>query len=219
MNQLICLPKCSVSLSGAIFDEDIPFEEWASRGKQIVRTAEAVQWLIGDWINFGWKRYVETAGQDAPRLKRKYKIALESLPYQYQSLANYSWVARSIEFSRRREKLSFRHHAEVAGLAPEEQDRYLAIAEKDGLAVADMRELIRRDKAEVDNESGPAPTPSPNHWANQLSIWLSQQKPPETWPRERLEVTEADLRPIGEYYLRIRGLLGSPGKAGRTLGW
>jgi len=38
------------------------------------------------------------------------------------SLRNNKWVADRVELSRRRDNLSFAHHAEVAKLEPDEQD-------------------------------------------------------------------------------------------------
>jgi hypothetical protein len=46
----------------------------------------------------------------------------------YQTLRNYAVVARRLKLSRRRDNLSFQHHAEVCALGFEEQDRWLDLA-------------------------------------------------------------------------------------------
>ena len=46
----------------------------------------------------------------------------------YQTLREYGVVARRFEWSRRRDNLSFQHHAEVCALTGAEQDRWLDLA-------------------------------------------------------------------------------------------
>jgi hypothetical protein len=48
---------------------------------------------------------------------------------KFQTCANAASVARAFETSRRREVLSFKHHAEVASLPPAEADELLDWAE------------------------------------------------------------------------------------------
>ena len=50
-----------------------------------------------------------------------YSQALDSLDYEYQTLNDYKWVASKVEFSLRKESLSYNHHKEIASLKPEDQ--------------------------------------------------------------------------------------------------
>jgi hypothetical protein len=61
-----------------------------------------------------------------------------------QSLMNMAYVASRFEVSRRRPGLSFSHHAELAGLAPEDQELWLDRAEAGGLSVRKLRSELRR---------------------------------------------------------------------------
>lgn len=201
MNDLIQLPKTTISLVGARFAPDITFEEWAEIGKQAFRYREAIQWTIGDWYNFGLG-WVENAGREAPIMQKRFDVAIKALHFADQTLADFKWVAKHVEFSRRREKLSFSHHKEVAGLEPKEQDKYLRLAEANGLSVADLRELLRLRKREVDDSKGPPPLPSANHLAHELWLILSKEDP-ASWPKARREVVREDLRPIVEFYQKL----------------
>jgi hypothetical protein len=53
-------------------------------------------------------------------------------------------VASRFEPSRRRPGLSFSHHAELAGLAPEDQELWLDRAEAGGLSVRALRTELRK---------------------------------------------------------------------------
>jgi hypothetical protein len=64
--------------------------------------------------------------------------------YDVQSLMNMSYVASRFEPSRRRPGLSFSHHAELAGLAPEDQELWLDRAEAGGLSVRALRIELRK---------------------------------------------------------------------------
>lgn len=88
---------------------------------------------VGDWLNYGERSYGETYAQ-----------ALEETDYSYQGLADAKYVSGRIEISRRRENIPFSIHREVASLPPEQQDRLLQEAERDGLTVREVRRVDRR---------------------------------------------------------------------------
>src|SRR5690242_627981 len=89
----------------------LTFDEWMSAGRQIARISTASAWWIGDWLSYGERAYGS-----------RYRIAVDLTSFDYKTLRNYVWVARRFELSRRRDSLSFQHHAEVAALAEPEQD-------------------------------------------------------------------------------------------------
>lgn len=86
-------------------------------------------WWLGDWPVYGEYAYSD-----------RYKQALADTSLGYQTLRNYAWVARKIPLSRRRDALSFGHHAEVAALPDHEQDVWLTRAERSNWS----RNLLRR---------------------------------------------------------------------------
>jgi hypothetical protein len=123
--------------------------EWRDFGKQLRQVTGAVQWLIGDWLNYGETRYGE-----------KYKEAIEATGYDYQTLANEKQISRRFELSRRRENLSWAHHAEVAGLRPDEMgDDLLKRAENEGWSVKELRKVVKEIKHGADEEEEKDDTP------------------------------------------------------------
>jgi hypothetical protein len=95
------------------------FDSWVDVGRQLVRMSRASAWWLGDWLVYGETTY-----------GRRYTIALEVTNFDYQTLRNYAWVARRFPVSRRRDTLSFQHHAEVASLPEPEQELWLQRAER-----------------------------------------------------------------------------------------
>src|SRR5881398_2378127 len=84
---------------------EMSFDDWALVGTRIARICGGAAWALGDWLLFGERRFGE-----------RYRSALAATNLDYQTLRNYAWVARSFAPARRREHLSFQHHAEVAAL-------------------------------------------------------------------------------------------------------
>lgn len=114
------------------------FKQWEHVGKFINRSAQAVQFWRGDWLNYGEHTYDQWS---------QYFSEDESA---YQTLANEKWVASKIPFSRRRENLSWSHHAEVADLEPEDQEAMLSKAETEKLSRASFRKIVRAYKLKLD---------------------------------------------------------------------
>lgn len=92
----------------------------------------ASQWWIGDWLRYGAARWGE-----------KYAQAARITGYDVPSLRNMAWLASQFDVSRRRDDLSWSHHAAVAGCDRVEQDRWLSDAARRRLSVADLRFEIR----------------------------------------------------------------------------
>ena len=89
IEQLELIPKsphCIFARCGVVFKEGISFHDWADIGQRLVLVCEAAQWMIGDWLNWGHAKYDRT----------KYTVALETLPYKYQTLANFRSEERRV---------------------------------------------------------------------------------------------------------------------------
>lgn len=132
----LTIPKCAVSKNKLEFDPSLTFDEWKEAGRFLKQVEGSVQFWIGDWLNFGKKKYEHG----------RYKIALNELGYELKTLENISYISESIESSRRREDLGFSHHSEVAPLLPEEQSQWLDKAEQDHLSVRELRTQIKEAK-------------------------------------------------------------------------
>jgi N6-adenosine-specific RNA methylase IME4 len=116
-------------------------EEWKAAGQTLGRIERAVMWWIGDWWAYGEHRYGDR------------KAIVEAPDWtgpSYQTCANAANVCRAFETSRRREVLSFKHHAEVAALPPTDADRLLVSAEpkagkhSPSLTASELRGEVKR---------------------------------------------------------------------------
>jgi hypothetical protein len=114
---------------------DVPMDEWSRIGRQINTIAASSAWWLGDWLIYGQAQYPDL-----------YKQAIEKTSLDYQTLRNYAWIARQYPVSRRRATLSFQHHAEVASLAPLEQDQWLDRAERFGWSRNELRNRVRASR-------------------------------------------------------------------------
>lgn len=106
--------------------------------------ARGHQWWVGDLLVYGEQQFGEEFAQLEAELELEPRTA-----------ANWRWVADKVAATRRREDLSWSHHAEVARLKPNQQKALLAWA-------ADEHATVRELRIRVAIEHPPAPgEPSP----------------------------------------------------------
>ena len=135
---------------GLEFPRQLPFEAWLAVGTQLAVVAGSSAWCLGDWLVYGQAAYGS-----------RYREAAERTGLDYQTLRNYAWVAGRFKLSRRRDTLSFGHHAEVAALPEPEQDYWLRKAEEFGWSTTRLRREVRASLAERRPEPlGPEPGPA-----------------------------------------------------------
>lgn len=115
----------------------LSYDRWREAGIRIARIADSSAWCLGDWLVYGQEMYTD-----------RYQQAIAAAGLDYQTLRNYAWVARRFAMHRRREQLSLQHHAEVAALTEEEQDRWLDMAEKHSWSRNQLREQLRKSRDE-----------------------------------------------------------------------
>lgn len=120
---------------GMRFSPALEFRDWVGVGRRIGLHANASLWWLGDWLIFGKAAY-----------RRSYKRGVLLTGLEYKTLRNYAVVARCFGVSRRRDKLSFHHHAEVCALAREEQDLWLDRAEAEGWTRNELRRRLRLER-------------------------------------------------------------------------
>lgn len=123
--------------TGLTLPDHLSFENWLHIGEMlsVVRTSSA--WCLGDWLVYGEAAYTG-----------RYRDAIKQTALDYQTLRNYAWVARRFPLSRRRDTLSFGHHAEVASLSEPEQDYWLRKADALGWSTSRLRREVRGSLAE-----------------------------------------------------------------------
>jgi hypothetical protein len=122
---------------GLQLPRQLSFSTWLEVGRSLSAVATSSAWCLGDWLIYG---EISFAG--------RYREAIELTSLDYQTLRNYAWVARKIPWSRRWEKLSFGHHAEVAALPEPEQDYWLRKAHECGWSRNQIRREIRESLRE-----------------------------------------------------------------------
>jgi hypothetical protein len=107
--------------------------QWFRQGRWLGALARGSGWWIGDWLRYGSARYGE-----------RYAPAAQATGYDVHSLMNMAYVAGRFDISRRRDALSFSHHAALAGLPVEEQDLWLDRTEVSRLSVRQLRSELRQ---------------------------------------------------------------------------
>jgi hypothetical protein len=113
-------------------DQDLEHPEWVRWGRRLGAMSRVSNWWVGDWLQYGAAKWGE-----------KYAEAARITGYDVKTLRNIAYVAKRFDLSRRRDKLTWSHHAEVAVLEPHEQERWLDRATVDQLSVADLRIELR----------------------------------------------------------------------------
>ena len=124
--------------AGLCLPSRLSFERWRALGRRIGSISNASIWWLGDWALYGVGSY-----------GKKYEQAIAVTGLDYQTLRNYAWVAGRFELSRRRDKLSFGHHAELAALPEHEQDEWLDQAERGRWSRNELRSQLKTKQARI----------------------------------------------------------------------
>jgi len=127
--------KYRVTATSLDLPENLSDDDWCALGAELGRASNKIAWWIGDWWINGKHRYGT----------RKQTIEDWGGP-SFQTCENYGVVCRRFAPSRRRERLSFSHHREVAFLPPAEADELLDWCLEDGdvRSVWELKNEIRR---------------------------------------------------------------------------
>jgi len=125
------------------FDPAMTLDGWKLIGSKLGMHSDATCWWLGDWLAFGRTNY-----------GRRYREGVAVTGLEYKTLRNYAVVARAFEWSRRRNELSFQHHAEVCALAPDDQDMWLDLAVRNRWSKSELRRQVR---ARTRGDTPPSP--------------------------------------------------------------
>jgi hypothetical protein len=138
--------------AGWLPQAELDERRWIAVGERLGQMSRGVQWWLGDWLRYGFARWGERYGE-----------ASKITGYDHRTLPHRASVAGEFDLSRRRDKLTWSHHAAVAGLEPSQQERWLDRAESLRLSVADLRleirSLRRTEGTRATCEPGPRATP------------------------------------------------------------
>jgi hypothetical protein len=146
-----------MSATAFVLPPDLPYEEWAAIGHSLGRVGRAMHWWLGDWVMTGEHLYGEAYAQAASEtgwnpdmLGQVQRVASRFCPpvgveHPFLDSSPHSPLPR------RREHLSWSHHATVAMLNPAEASYWLDRSEAEGLTVADLRRLLREARQEAED--------------------------------------------------------------------
>jgi len=112
--------------------EKMEHPDWVAVGQGLGEMGRVNNWWVGDWLHYGTARWGE-----------KYVEAVKITGFDGKTLRNIVYVASRFDLSRRRDKLTFTHHAEVAALEFEEQEEWLDRAIALALTATDLRLELR----------------------------------------------------------------------------
>lgn len=124
--------------------------EWVAVGHRLGGISRCNQWWLGDWLRYGTAKWGE-----------KYVEAARITGYDVRSLANMASIAAAFAVSRRRDNLTWSHHAAVVGLPPDAQEGWLDRAIAERLSVSDLRiELRSEERREGRRDAVPSEFPT-----------------------------------------------------------
>jgi hypothetical protein len=147
-NGLTTYKRFTLMPTHLVIPEDVTQEEADDLGHALVRVESATQFWMGDWANL----YIQGAQDDFER-GQIYQELAERFGIERKTLQNYASVGRQLDPSRRREGLSYSHHAEVANLPlnlKHRADALLEIAVTERLSVRALRDLIGQELHALD---------------------------------------------------------------------
>lgn len=124
-------PEVEYKPTQLVIPAEMTIDEYVALLRSLGAIVHGHQWWGGDALVEGERRYGDDFAQYA-----------DELGVEPHTLTNWRWVADSVKPSRRREDLSWSHHAEVARLDPKAQKAALAHAAKEGLNVRQLRDYV-----------------------------------------------------------------------------
>src|SRR4051794_19639258 len=159
--------------------DDLSEDEWIEAGIVLAKIGAGMMWWIGDYWIYGDKKYGgRKAIVDDPKWQGP----------SFQTCATAASVCRAFDPSRRREVLSFGHHAEVTALDVKQADRLLDWAEATiattgkPRSTKDVRREVRQLRARQHVASSAAALPAENRNPKQGKQPPSHDQKPSAQP-------------------------------------
>ena len=181
-----------VSPLGAAFEGDVTEADVERLLSRAGSASRGCMFIIGDAINYAADKWGE-----------KYERWIRITGLEYQTLAHAAWVASKIQFCLRRQNLTYHHHKLIAPLPPDQQSRWLELADKEGFSTRRLRKslLLGRPATDEDMDSKPGARGIDNihpHVSGIERFWnrLQQSGWGETATVEKCDRLLRDLRPV-----------------------
>ena len=131
-------PEVLTTRVGLQMPPGMNFEDWEQAGRRLAGIVDSSAWWLGDWLVYGKDNYAD-----------RYQRGIRAAGLKYQTLRNYAWVSRRFQQFRRRARLTFQHHAEVASMPLDVQDFWLSQAEDNDWTTKQLRNAIKNDRNPV----------------------------------------------------------------------
>lgn len=169
-DELIIFPNVQMTKINLFIPEETTFTEWEDIGRKLKGIEGAVQFWIGDWINFGSRKYGD-----------KYLIAMAKTGFTIKTLQSIAAVSRRFNgkspagggfegLAIRHENLSFAHHQEVAYLPPKVASSLLDEAEDGHWSKSELRGAVEIWREEHQPAKQPKHTEIVFSWFHDLDI-------------------------------------------------
>jgi hypothetical protein len=153
------MDRGSFTLCGWIAPASLSTEGWLQTGNAILALERATPWLWADWYLAGGDTRILPLGWDGP---------------DRRTLENYASVAKRFPISRRRDLISFKHHAELVALPEAVQNELL------DWCARPQRPSVRELRLEKARRLAPPALP------------VKLSTPPSALPSPRTPVIESD---------------------------
>ena len=109
------------------------FEEWEHVGERLAALERGLQWAIGDWLNYGSRKYA----------RGRYETLAASFGLEKETVRKYAQVAAAYESGIRIPSLTFLHHQIAAALPAQQQQALLLEAGRRGWSASRLKRAIR----------------------------------------------------------------------------
>ena len=126
-----------VSLALAL-PETTSFPDWLSTGRALANSKRNIDWLIGDWLNFGKARFPE-----------QIEMAIAELGEDRRRLKRIETTVAAFPPHKRDATLSFDHHAHVADMPQQEALPLLKHAAQEKMTARALRIEAMLRKVEI----------------------------------------------------------------------
>lgn len=167
----------------------LSFDEWADAGAPVLKVAEDIQFLVGDWDRYGEELFGDDRNQAYP------------LPGEFgvepKTISNWCWVAKRIPKADRREGLSWSHHRYAAELdSMNDRRKVLRIAMEDHLSSEDVRKLVQSMKPE-EEDAPDRKKKTTITFTQSFTVYTDDEKPARIIADNLAELMERELEERG----------------------
>jgi hypothetical protein len=121
------------TMTGLVINTELSQPDWLTLLDSIRAIKRAYQWIIGDWMLYGFER----------EWSNTYDAMAELTGLKAKTVKEYTYICRNIPASIRMDKLSFAHFQLIAPIQADHRTAWIDKAVVDKLSVRDLRDAIQ----------------------------------------------------------------------------